>query len=357
MSRSLIFIQNTIGGYHCHRRVEEAIAHGWQVVVYGFQRPNETISNNWNYKVISLGCVEDGNYLQRIRVYWKNIKQILKNHPQQENIFYIFGLDITIFFYLLRKRNQQYIYEEADLVHTYMPHITERILEYIDKQVIRHALRYVSTSEGFVKYHFGKYQPNNLILKPNQLTSQVRTIGTPIIKVPDINHLHIGFMGSPRFESIHTFILCFLKNFPQHEFHFYGTPDEKIIKYSQQYNNFHNHGVFRNPDDLMDVYGNVDMILCTYDPHSANVRYAEPNKLYEAIYFCKPIIVTRETFLADKVAKLGVGYIIDPFSNNEIVQWISHLSQKSLNDSITHCQNLGHDYCIDDGHTLFRNIK
>lgn len=357
MSRSLIFIQNTISGYHCHRRVEEAIAHGWQVVVYGFQRPNEPIANDWSYTVTSLGIVEDGNYLQRIKTYLRGIKQVLHAHPEKENIFYIFGLDITAFFVLFRKRYHQYIYEESDMVHTYMSPVAEHLLECVDKYVIRHALKYVSTSEGFVQYHFGGKNPENLILKPNQLSAQVLSIGTPDVNIPDTGHIRIGFMGTPRFDSIHTFIRCFLQNFPQHEFHFFGKPDNQISEYIQQYSNFHDHGTFRNPDDLMNVYEKVDMVLCTYDPRSANVRYAEPNKLYEAIYFCKPIIVTRGTFLADKVSQLSVGYTIDPFSDKEIVEWLSNLSSESLSRCINHCQQLGTDFCIDDGNQLFNSIK
>lgn len=356
MSRTLIFIQNTVSGYHCHRRVQEAIANGWKVIVYGFQRHNEQVPNDWPYPVTSLGIVTDGHYLRRIQVYWHSIKQVLRRHSRPDTIFYLFGLDIAFFFLTLRKRYQRYVYEEADLVHTYLPHSIEKILEHIDKHVIKKAWKYVSTSEGFVQYHFKGTQPDNLILRPNQLTPQVYQIGTPTVRIPDMQHLHIGFMGSPRFASIHAFIQCYLAHFPQHDFHFYGQPDEQIIAYTQRYHNFHNHGVFRNPDDLLKVYGQVDMVLCTYDIHSANVRYAEPNKLYEAIYFFKPIIVTQGTFLADKVQRLGVGYALDPFNDNAITQWLSHLSNESIMECIHHCQALGADYSINDGTMLFTQL-
>ena len=35
-----------------------------------------------------------------------------------------------------------------------------------------------------------------------------------------------------------------------------------------------------------------DMVVATYDVTIENVRYAEPNKIYEAIFFETPIILS-----------------------------------------------------------------
>ena len=92
----------------------------------------------------------------------------------------------------------------------------------------------------------------------------------------------------------------------------------------------HYHGMFRNPDDLPGVYEKIDIVLATYDATSINAQYAEPNKLYEAIYFRTPIVVSSSTFLAKKVKRLGIGYDINGLNKDEIVAFIENLSQNDL---------------------------
>ena len=45
------------------------------------------------------------------------------------------------------------------------------------------------------------------------------------------------------------------------------------------------HGKFKNPSDLSVIYNKIDLNVICYDTTSINVRIAEPNKLYESIFF------------------------------------------------------------------------
>ena len=53
------------------------------------------------------------------------------------------------------------------------------------------------------------------------------------------------------------------------------------------------------------------MIYSVYDADMTNVRVALPNKLYEAIYCERPIIVAKGTYLAELVERWGVGVAVD----------------------------------------------
>ena len=62
---------------------------------------------------------------------------------------------------------------------------------------------------------------------------------------------------------------------------------ERIREIVKRYPNIFLHGSFSNPQDLAKVYESFDVCVTCYGTSSGNVKIAEPNKLYESIYFCK----------------------------------------------------------------------
>ena len=64
------------------------------------------------------------------------------------------------------------------------------------------------------------------------------------------------------------------------------------------------------------------------------MRYAEPNKLYEAIYFETPIIVSKGTFLAERVEQWGVGLTVDASDETQVVALVNGLSDELTQEKI-----------------------
>ena len=251
-----------------------------------------------------------------------------------------------------------YIYEEGDLVHTYSSsRLFRAIIERIDKSVIRHSLYTVFTSEGFIEYHFKKPAIRNGIVIPNKISKRVKDLpqenGTKSI---NINNLQIGFVGAPRFESIIRFLKCACSSFPQHDFHVFGGPIPEDFKSLSTYNNMHFHGSFKTPEDLPSIYSQIDLVLSTYDTDSDNVRFAEPNKLYEAIYFATPIIVSSNTFLSKKVKALGVGFDLEVTESN-VVSFIGGLTLESITAIKDNIKKFPKSFAIDDMDILFDKIE
>ena len=58
-----------------------------------------------------------------------------------------------------------------------------------------------------------------------------------------------------------------------------------------------------------------------------NVRVALPNKLYEAVYCEMPLIVAKNTYLAQVVEEWGVGVTVDHKSVDELVKALNELKQ------------------------------
>ena len=177
----------------------------------------------------------------------------------------------------------------------------------------------------------------------------------------DLTHLKIGYVGFIRYESIAHFAKVFCKHFPQHEFHFYGTytseGEKKMFDGIDAFDNCYFHGSFKSPDELGRIYSEFDLVLSTYDVSSENVRYAEPNKIYEAIYFETPIIVSSGTFLADKVNRLGIGFDIDAMDENAIVSFINNLSESRLSSIINNIKRIDKNSVININDDFFEKFE
>lgn len=344
----IIFISNNLASTHDKNRIEEFIGQGADVAVYGFSRTADSgrVRDSDLYKPTVVGNIEP-RYSSRIRTYWNAIKKITSIHKNENCIYYLFGFDLAMVFYF-QKKNLRYIYEEADLVYTYIgSKLVISILKMIDKRVIEGSFKTVMTSQGFIRYHFSDRVPDNVILVTNRLNQSVLGCRGKVKQIFDKNKIKIGFVGAPRFKSIYNFIEVFCTNFPKYEFHVYGGPIPNDFEPLKKFTNCYFHGRFTSPIDLPDIYSDIDIVLCTYHVTSDNVKYAEPNKIYESIYFETPILVSKGTFLESKVTDLGIGYSIDAMNNNEIIDFVNTLDKETINKCIYNIRKIDKSYCID----------
>lgn len=345
MNIKIVFIISAVQDQRCIKRIDEFIDNGYQVEAFGFLRDTtfHTKPERFNVKIISQFS-NSLNYFKRLFLFFKSLRNLIKIYKNSDVLFYYFGLDMAIFGYLFSRK--KYIYEEADLSHTYLKsNFFKFILELLDKFIIKKSFLTVLTSEGFFEYHFGKKNKDkysNVIIIPNKLNYNILNLKTYPPKQFNKNNIKIGFVGSARFKSILFFSKIFLENFPQHELHFYGDPIAEIDQFKlidEHFQNVFFHGPYKNPTDLPHIYKNIDLVLSTYDVRYENVKYAEPNKLYEAIFFEVPIIVSKGTFLAEKVKKLNIGYAIDPFDQNEIINFINFLDENKVKEWRNSCSS------------------
>lgn len=360
--KKVIFIINSVSNQRCIKRVNEFVNNGYDVIAYGFSRKLEM----YNQPKIAIEIVgEYDNFLsygKRLFRLYRSIGKIVAKHKQDDVVYYLFGLDIAmVYFFLSRK---QYIYEESDMTHTYIANkLIRNVFELIDRYVIRNSLRTVFTSEGFAKYHFkGKNKiDDNIVFIPNKLDPSIRNINMVAKGAIDIEHLKIGFVGGVRFESIFFFAKYVLENYPCVQIHFFGKIVDKYRDMFMSLQTFENscyfHGSFKNPDDLPNIYSQIDLVLSTYDIKFDNVRYAEPNKLYEAIYFSTPIIVSENTFLSDKVKQLDIGYVLNPFSSQSIDLFFRNLTIESIEAKRKNAFKLGADFAINCNDSFFLSLN
>ena len=358
MKPKIVFIINSIQQQRCLKRIEEFIAHGYEVEAYGFNRAKEIPTLPEHFRINVVGQFSNSmSYPKRLLFMYKKLRPILRQYAHENVVFYYFLLDVAMVCRTITRK--PYIYEESDLMQTYLPsRFLCQLLNRIDRAIIRRSLLTTMTSEGFVQYHFGNNPPKNIVLVPNRLNPTVTSLSYHPSN-SDIHHLRVAFVGSARYESIIRFSDAFLSAFPQHELHFYGIVNdrpEEFERIKNTYPNVYFHGKFSNPKDLPGIYEQVDLVLATYDNRYENVRYAEPNKLYEAAYFETPIIVSSNTFLAQKTCKMGVGFAIDPFDANAIQTFFSSLTQSQIDECVAHCKAISKSELIDHNPQLFERL-
>ena len=219
----------------------------------------------------------------------------------------------------------------------------------------------VFRSEGFLKYHFGNAYPDNVYVIPNRLHPDVLTLPQVNYIWEDYGCIRFAFVGGIRYNTIFTFAETVLKHFPQHQFHFYGKfstkAQEEQFSVLNRFSNCFFHGPFKSPDDLPTIYSNIDVLLSAYDVRGINPRYAEPNKLYEAIFFDKPIIVSSNTFLADKVAQLGIGYDVDALDEKKVIELVGSIDIRSIKEKKARIANIDKYSCINNNKVFFDKLE
>lgn len=355
---NVVFILGSSVNQNGIKRIDEFCSRGYNVSAYGFHRKMTIENHPKDVKMTIVGeFTNDIPYRKRIRIIASGLRTVLQQTDSDNSIYYLIGSDVGLFFSLLYRR-KKYIYEEADLVHTYINNpIFRNLLRILDKRVISKSVMTVFRSEGFIRYYFGDTCPDNVTFIANRLDPSVLDCEEMVKKTVSCEHLRFGFVGAIRFQSIFNFARVLLENFPQHEFHFYGSAfssqDETMFRDLVRYKNCFFYGTFSNPKDLPAIYRNIDLLLSTYDVAYDNVKYAEPNKIYEAIYFETPIIVSIGTFLSEKTEKLGIGYSIDPLDSKKIIEFINGLSEQDIMRKVGNIKSIDKTYALNINNEFF----
>lgn len=356
MNKEIIFILSSLNDSHFRKRVEEFIDNGYQVKVYGFKRKGQNLSD-FRYKPVVLGEIENRNFLARLPLFNKSIKRIAKECKGK--LCFYSSLDIALFAKIYIKA--PYIYEVCDLTELTIGNPILRVaLTKVNASVIKKSQKTIITSEGFAEY-FSKLPQEKFYLIPNKVSADMPPYADKS-RALNTNKIRIGFAGVIRFESIYHFVKAcadYGKNIEMHLFGIYSDADEWATKMEQIEKSCENvffHGRFSNPGDLPSIYEGIDLVLCTYPP-TLGVKYAEPNKLYEAIYFRCPIIVSEKVFLGDKVKRLNIGYVIDAMDEEKIKGFLESLNAYDYHLKVDACKSIPPNDCINRNNDFFKLIE
>lgn len=114
--------------------------------------------------------------------------------------------------------------------------------------------------------------------------------------------------------------------------------------------------------DTFKHYSRCDLMLAIYDPDVPNHRYCAPNKIYEAMYLGKPIVVARNTGLNNIIEDNNIGYLIN-YNKIEFEDLIKKVikNKEELNEKATNSLKEYPEYSWAKMkfkiETIYKNIK
>lgn len=334
------------------KRITQFLENGYDVVVYTFAdkpQPN-------NYSLIKLGDYPDSvSYLKRLYYFTRDIKHEIEKFDKSTTLFYFFTLNTAIA--ALRCKNIHYVYEESDMLFDRLRSNAMRsFVKKVNLKIIRKSSVTVFTSQGFADYYYGRNVPSNIVIIPNKVDERLLSLPKVEKEKTDLNHLRFAFVGNVRYIQLYNMAKVVSEKFKNHEFHFYGTTYPSMVNTMENMKGRENvffHGAFKNPDDLPEIYSKIDFVVATYDTTMLNPQYAEPNKIYEAIFFRTPIIVSNNSYLANKVNSLKVGFDVDAMDENMIIDKISSINEVSYNQYVNALQSISQKDAVSDASGLF----
>ena len=327
----IVFIIGSISDSHIIKRVKTFADAGYSVDVYGFQRGVNTANQFEGIPLTIIGQMEDQHYHARLKKEWNTVSDVIRSQPKG-TLFYVWGFDLAL---ICKIHKCTYIYEISDMVHSKLRWPLNKVLRGIDKRLIAGSEATLITSEGFIEYlGYANGENSKFILMPNKLSESFDDIERPNSVISN-NKVRFGFVGYYRYpNTVMRLARVIGESYPNMEFHFWGTGPDSMMgivnDLVKKHKNIIEHGRFKNPDDLDRVYSSFDIVACNYDATGPNERIAEPNKLYEALFYNKPILVSRNTFLGTKVERMGVGYVIDTSNDENIKEFLGNLNYDEL---------------------------
>jgi len=351
--KKIVFLLDSISQPRCLRRIRSFIDKGYSVDVYGINRNKYNLNaDSSNFKINIIGKQMQGKeYFQKLLQNNKEIRRILRKYKDDNVIYYSFGMPLT--FSLFFNGGQNYIYEIADILYGYKKFDKIRwLIKKLDLLLIKNSLSTILTSEGFGKFFFKDNWPDNIIIQPNKIDSSILSLpkipSSIALNSSSIIFSFIGGFRSPN--TIFRFAQVIGEQYPNHQFHFFGDSSltKDVIKLSELYDNVKYFGAFKNPVDLNNIYSKIDVVVSCYDISDFNERILESNKLYESLYFQKPIVVSKNTFLAERVNDFGCGFAIDASKDDAIISFIESLSTEKLEKIKSNISKINFDEIIDD---------
>lgn len=349
MYNKIIFFVSSLSQPRAIRRVESIAALGYEVEVYGYDRVQYNCNKfSQNIKVTVLGQMsKGGGYLGKLKQIKKDIAHVVNVHSTENCLYYSFGYIETL---CLWRMKVPYAYEISDIAYAAGTMGRMRpLFKWLDRKLVARSVFTLMTSEGFKKYL--NVPDANIIIQPNKVNRRLMGCKREALSLKEDSFV-FSFVGSIRYEPMLRFAEVIGKYFPQHRFHFYGVANidytqRELDRMTSSYPNVKMFGAFKNPDDFEDIYSKVDVVVTTYG-HTFNEKILDPNKLYEGILFCKPLIVTEGTFLADQVKRYECGISIDSSSEESIKQAVDKITCQQLNAISAKERQIDDSFAFDD---------
>lgn len=265
------------------------------------------------------------------------VAKIIKNIIKQERITHLIIIN-TIWAMLLRKIlindfDQKYILDIRDYKCELIPGYRMAL-----QSILNHSFFTTVSSLGFLEF-LPKVAKKKIIPNHNISNDSFRFAFPTLTSTK--RKICIGYLGYVRYMKENEKIIKHIKKSDEFQLYYCGQYAEDCrldLKYNNQYSNIIIGNKFNN-SDKPNLYREIDMIHSDYGNKDISVSTLLPNRLYDAVLFKKPIIVSPKTFLSSIVYKYHLGVAIDlddDCFNQKLLNYVRHFNQ---NIFITGCND------------------
>lgn len=304
------------------RRIQGYLDRGFCVQVASFERDyfdKNTLPSGIGFR--SLGRIANKNYFKRIPVLLRGLL-IIRREFSSIDKWYIFSADVLVLCaFLFPGKNLRYEIGDVREIKGFF----SSLFAWLYKRSLHRCATIVVTSVRFREYIARTYgaDAQKIIVIENKLSAKDFP-PDQICRFKRLGkRLTVGIVGLLRYRNIIDFLKSYERLGPSFGVRIYGGgPLEDEIQVYTRCPGITFHGQFKYPDDLRAIYDVVDVNFVMYDSGDANVRMALPNKLYECMYFRKPLIASSGTHLAEETQRHGIGFVWDPNAMDGLVQYL-----------------------------------
>ncbi len=326
------------------KRISMLMESGCQVEVAAFERDYHS-GRQPACPVTRLGRIKKAAYLRRLITMLRAIpklRQILKRNQ----LIYASGPDMALLSVLASTGLKRPICMEVGDIRKIQvaSGLQGRVVRRLDRWIAGRCQLLVATAPGIIGEYYrdqlksdtkslvieNKLEPSDHLAVARQ---QVRPAGVPA-------PLRIGYFGLLRCPWSWQVLETLATRFPDRmQVVVAGHPfwEIDIQERADALPNVTFLGPYRSPQDLADIYGQVDLMWTCYpaNPQPSPWRRAQAicrsNRFYECCRFKTPIIAIADSGDGQEVGRWDIGLTIDNYDTHQIIQQIACLTDSQWN--------------------------
>lgn len=190
----------------------------------------------------------------------------------------------------------------------------------LEKIAIKYAAFTALSSRGFMSY-----LPSNDYLFIHNIDPTIDQAFEKFNRINDCeNRIRISYIGNIGFFNEIKRFLCIFGNDKRYLLGFYGKGSEKVLEYCKECKilNVEFHGAFKR-EETVEYYRKTDVVYNVYGNSSANLQAALSNKLYYALKFHLPMIVSENTYMSEicNTYKFGIDFQEESNFADRFYEW------------------------------------
>lgn len=314
-------------------------------IIYWDKNNNEKIDKENYYRFV----FSTNKKLKKIIGYFK-FRSFIKNIIKNNSYNLIIPLHMTIYLiinnYFIRHFKKRFIFDVRD--YSYEKFLIFRIIE---KRLAKNSLINIISSKGYIKFlpKSKYYIHHNFIHKDYENYKQYNNSDGVI---------ELSFIGLIRFMEQNKKIISFFKNDNRFHLNFIGTNAEMLMNFCKEHNvkNVSLIGTF-NSEQTLDYYKKSDGIMNMYGNNSKLLDYALSNKLYYSAVLYKPILVSKNTYMAEITKKYNLGVCMELKNRSELDYLYNYFNNLDRKEYIKNCDLFINDILKEQEKTKLEIIK